>query len=360
MIRAVVLAVAVIILPLKLVSANEVWALPDGHQVVFMDAVSALHYMQDSHFMRNMTALDVSLRMKRDFSALDDSSARAEYSHYLQGQVKDWSWLDKRFLRKQLTNISKQISAVSIQVMPDTLYLIRTTGDQEFNAFYTIKKAIIFPGIVRTGSTWMPYWWTLRSHIHKTIIHEIFHIFSTEHPKFRDRLYQTMGFYRIYDLNLNPRLRARLITNPDDKQGFYRYTVFDSLSNREEDYVLLIMSKYPTWEGYVDFPSVISVLLVYLDSKLHQIEFRDGEWRSSLNGEGSPIVIRKSSLRGFLKHIGLGYDQILSPEEIIAEYWVLIVETTRKPKLLKKMSPSTVQNINRLKECFEQRKSTVR
>ena len=264
------------------------WQLPNRKTVVFLNKKEGYAYIQDSEFITNLTRLDVSLRMKKDFVGNDSINYKEEYLSFLEKQIKDWNGCDKIYLKKRLKKTSAILDSITPIVIPDTLFLIRTTGDQEFNAFYTVKKAIIFPGLIRTTSNVFPWLGYFSRFIEGLLIHETFHIFSRYHPEIRHRVYTLLGFDKIDHMNLHIELQNHLITNPDDHDNNYKICLQDSSLNEYADYKLLILSKYQTWIGYTDFPARINVLLEYLDSKLHPIQYINGSWESVLNQEDAP------------------------------------------------------------------------
>lgn len=178
-------------------TAKEELLILEGKKVFLLNSDEGYEYLIQSDFVNSITNLDISLRMKEDFSQKSTSIARDAYSEFMRKQIKNWSGRHKNYLTKKFNIVYEQMSQFSYEVIPDTLYLIRSTGDQEFNAFYTVKKAIIFPGIIWTSANlfpWLPYFSRLVEH---KLIHELFHIFSTYHPDVRLKVYEIFGFSPI-------------------------------------------------------------------------------------------------------------------------------------------------------------------
>ena len=160
----------------------DYWQLPNGKTVAFLNADEGYAYIIDSKFITNRTRLDVTLRLKKDFVRNDSIDYKKEYLSFLKEQMRDWNSLVKKYLKKRLSTASRIIDKNTPTVLPDTLFLIRTTGDQEFSSFYTVKKAIISPGLIRTTSTLFPWMGYLSRYIEEKLIHEIYHIYSRYHP----------------------------------------------------------------------------------------------------------------------------------------------------------------------------------
>jgi hypothetical protein len=329
--------------------SSDTWRLPNGKAAVFLNSEKGYDYIQNSDFINGLTALDVSLRMKKDFVQNDSLDYQAEYLTFLRDQIKNWSWCDRRYLKKRLAKASAVLDSIAPAVIPDTLFLIRTTGDQEFNAFYTVKNAIVFPGLVRTTSTLFPWIRCFSRYIEYKLIHELYHIFSRYHPEIRHNVYTLFGFDRVEKLNLHDNVLNNLITNPDDHDQNYKISVQDSGSNACTDYRLLILSKYHTWVGYTDFSARINVLIEYLDPKLHPIELKDGAWNSILNDEGQPRLVDVSAVPAFADKIELNLMETISAEEIAAKSFVILIKTETKKKERSKRKQAELGRLQKFK-----------
>ncbi|RPI01265.1 MAG: hypothetical protein EHM72_06915 [Calditrichaeota bacterium] len=332
----------------------EMWTLPNGKATFFLNGEEGYAYIHDSHFISNLTSLDVSLRLKKDYVQNDTLDFRSDYLSFHRRQMRDWKGCEIKYLKKRLRHSSMMLDSIAPAVMPDTLYMIRTTGDQEFNAFYTVKKAIIFPGLIRTSSALFCSRY-FRRLIEDILNHEIFHIFSRYHPEIRPKLYAIFGFNQIDHLLLHPDLRDRLITNPDDHDLRYKIELPDSIAGRAVDYCLLLYSKHPTWCGYTDFSARVNVLLEYLDPKLHPLKYIDGSWTSVLNEEGKPLLFDVAVVPQFYKKIGMPLRDPISAEEIAAKSFTILLHTVRYPEALNEKTPIERERLQQLADILNEK-----
>ena len=237
------------------------------------------------------------------------------------------------------------MSDYSSKVITDTLYLIKTTGNQEFNAFYTVKNAIVFPGIIFTSAKifpWLPYF---SNFIEKKLIHEMFHIFSTNHFEKRLSLYEVFGFFPIENLELPKEIEKQLITNPADKGVNYKIELQDLISGEMKNYCLLIMSKYPTWVGYKDFSARVNVMLDYLDPRLVENEKHEDNWIVVNDSINKPITIPVYNSAPLLKKIAVKINAIQSPEEIITKSYVVLMQSLIENKVSENQSATALEKL---------------
>ncbi len=312
--------------------------------IVFLTAQDGYNYIEKSDFIKNLSKLDIELRLEKNLSGQALDYCHDLYQKHHKKQFRRWSFVDKRFIIKRLKNTYSKIDSITPNVLPDTLYLIRTSGKQEFKSFYTCKNAIVCPSTIRMSSTYLPMFGYIRNYMERVFIHELFHIYSTNHPKVRDSLYSAIGFERVHCLKLTPEIEKRLISNPDDKPGFYKITLTDKETCSEKIYCLLILSKYNEWRGYVDFPARLNVLIVYLGEGLHQI-YKNGECWESVVDNNKPIIKKGKEFQDYFKKVGL--DEY-SPEEIVAHLFIDLIKSKYDDEFLEKKPTEYKLTLNRL------------
>jgi hypothetical protein len=328
---------------------NEVFKIGSSRTIVFLDSEESCKYLSDDEHLSNLSKLDIELRLERLYSDNDSVIYKKEYFEHWSRQFRNWSRLDKIFLIRHLKKVYSKINSITPIVLPDTLYLIRTTGKQEFDAFYTHKKAIICPYTIRLASTYLPIF---SKKIEKTLTHELFHVYTNNNVDIIDSLYKIVGFEKIDSIKLDKRISERIINNPDDKPGFYKIMLKDALTNEDKYYCMLILSKYNHWKGYIEFPGHISVLLVYLDTqKLHQIDLVGTKWVSSLDQIQNPIVKGKEALTDYKKKVGLTGE--VSPEEIIAHLFIDLIYSKFDKELLLGKSQEYIDLLNGLENILK-------
>ena len=112
---------------------------------------------------------------------------------------------DKEHVRKILDSLSAKFELYA-PYLPDRIYLVRTTGNEEGGVAYTRGNAIVFPRrLVMTDVVGL----------YKLISHELFHVITRHNKKIKDDLYGIIGFRTCPPYSLPGTLKNRRITNPD-------------------------------------------------------------------------------------------------------------------------------------------------
>ena len=318
----------------------------------FLDAIEGNEYVTKSDFLKKMSKLDIGLRLKKDLSNRTLDDCQKEYINYHKKQFRNWSSRDKKSVIKHLTSAYSKILETTPNVLPDTLFFIRTTGEQEFNSFYTCRNAIVCPSTIRLSSSYFFFLKYIRDYMEQLFIHEIMHIYSTNHPIKRENLYNALGFKKIQCLNLSHELRDNKLMNPDDKKEFYKISLKEIATGEERDYCMLLLSKYPKWEGYIDFPARINVLLVYLEIKLHEIEFNGNCWESSCDSCRHPILKCSNEFENFYWGADL-VEGTISPEEIVVIMFVELINSKSNDKTLINRSEEYLAILNNIERILK-------
>jgi hypothetical protein len=307
----------------SLAYSNEYLLMPNGKTFKFLNADEGYNFYLNNKLLDNFSGLDIQLRLEKEMQGKDLEACKNEYQEFLKDQILNWKDIDKRFITKRLVKAYEMIEQTWPDVLQDTIYMILTTGKQEFGGFHTMGNAIVCPqGKMRISSVYLPFLGYLKRYFTRVMVHELFHVYSTNNPEKRSKLYEIIGFEPINNLVLDSEVLSKLIYNPDDKPGFYKIRLTDKNSKTEKDYCMLILSKYPAWQGYIEFKGRISTLLVYVESYLHQIERKGGEWVSVYDETGKPVIKQKSDFIDFYDKTG--YDSY-SPEEIVAHLFIDLV-----------------------------------
>ena len=324
-------------------STHHIFTLQNNKTIIFLDAEQGYKYTTKSDFIENLTILDISLRIEKECLFNDLKKHKKEYFNFHKKQFKNWSFIDEKFVLCQLKKSYSKIDSFFPMVLPDTLYLIRTTGKQEFNSFYTCKNAIICPSSIRLSSTYLPFIGYIRQYIERVFIHEIFHIFSSNNVNIRNELYNLIGFEKIDNLYIPPELNKKIIHNPDDKSHLYKISLKDKSTGKVDNYNLMILSKYPKWEGYIDFPARLNVLLVYMESGFLQIKKENKNWTVVQDNKNQIAIKNIDSFSDYYEKVGLKNGAI-SPEEIVAHLFIDLVKSKFDDKILKN-KPNTYLDI---------------
>lgn len=239
--------------------------------------------------------------------------SEAEFLDYIGQQVLEWQNSEIVRLIPILQTVGDLLARLSLR-LPETIYLIRTTGYEEGDTFYTRQNAIFCP---------------IGAFSRDLFVHELFHIYTRYNPEMRDRLYRIIGFQRcLNDIELPENLQSKRITNPDAPTiehyivSYYRnvFTLFVPVLYFQADY-----------QG--------GSIFNYMQFKMMAIEEMNSRHRY-LNQGGNPVLVSPSEMADFYAQVGENTDYVIHPEEILADNFVLLVNqepNLKTPRIIAEM-----------------------
>jgi hypothetical protein len=276
----------------------------NNHTVVFLNAENAYNYSIKSEFFCKWNAyFDASIRLKKDLSAYSKSENLMMYKSYLKNQCLNWRENEIEDVTRVIHDAQERIHSWSKKVLQDTLFLIKTTGKEEFGSYYTNQKAIVIP---KKALKFMAFKAGKRQ-MEEILIHELFHIYSRYNVPEREKLYSMIGFKRLDTLFIPDELEQKRITNPDFYDLKYAITLEDSIKGVKKDYIMLLVSKYPKYDGVKNFIGLFSSLFGYLEVQFHSID-KNGNVEIAQTDLGKDIYDKT----GMLSDYSLGVDEILA------------------------------------------------
>ena len=288
-----------------------------GVEVVFLNADGAYTYQKrESRYLREqLQPIDVSIILEEDLSDLDSAAVRQRYLDNLQKNTLDWTERELKNFRELLEETFLEIADRTPKVLPDTLYLIKTTGNETIGkgTMYTSAKSLTIPRM-NTRTAGLGF---LSDEVEATLQHELFHIYSNQHPEVRPELYALIGFYPI-DLDLGE-LGRQIIANPDADANWAIRLEHNGVSLEA---VLLTYSPYPTWEGSKS-PLGLKPGKGYLDYGLFEVTPENGVYRLT---NGLTELDLNTVEESFRAQIGRNTDYLLAVEEILADTYPLIFD----------------------------------
>ena len=280
-------------------------------------------------FVQRLSPFDRSARLKTNRDVTE-----AEYLEFLSHNVLEWNDAEKYKIGTALNNIRDTLEAMSLP-LPPTVYLVKTTGDEEGAAAYTRSTAIMFPRqYVAEKSI---------EELQALIAHETFHVLSRANfNTLRNELYQIINFFPGNEITLPPQLEQIKITNPDapiNDHYIYLTITEEPLSNcggetcEGTQYwavpILVATSEYDPCKGgeFFDY-SLLQFLLVDMVGP--------DTFEPIYDGDGEPQLVGLERICDFYEQVGKNTDYIIHPEEILAENFVKLVVPT--PEILVEMT----------------------
>ncbi|MDD1701343.1 MAG: hypothetical protein LUQ04_11220 [Methanoregula sp.] len=294
--------------------------LSDGSVVIFASENEARGILTTrDDFIQRLSPFDRSARMKTDKDV-----SEADFLKFVGNSALAWRDQERRKIEAALQSIQPYLAEISVP-LPEKLYVIKTSGNEEGGASYTRTNAIVIPKIKLKEDT---------REIQKSLCHELFHIATRHNLALQERLYQTIGFRKCNEIEFPSMLIARKITNPDaPKNDHYISLQVGGKPVSAVPILLAVRERYDVNRGGEFFD--------YLQFRLLLVS-RSGERGGvrPLYDGASPRLVNVQQISGFLEQVGANTDYIIHPEEILADNFVLLVlkeQTARTPEVLNRM-----------------------
>ena len=154
----------------------------------------------DDEFVREMSPFDRAARLKTDLKV-----SQEKFLAFAGKAVLQWERSETSKVEAALQNIHPALIQLAPS-LPERIYLVKTTGEEEANEAYTRGNAIVLPRRMLNSP---------ERELQRLLAHELFHISSRANPRLRDLLYEGIGFSRCGNVEFPAALRQRKITNPD-------------------------------------------------------------------------------------------------------------------------------------------------
>ena len=273
--------------------------------------------MAKDEYIQRMGPFDRSARMK-----VGRPVSENEFLEFVGRNVGDWTDTERQKVEAAFEAVRPFLRDLPLS-LPPRIQLIKTTGAEEGNAFYTRGAAIALPGSELAKSD---------RDMKKLICHELFHILSRRNPELREELYQIIGFTKCDEIAFPPRLKLRKITNPDAPRNDHYIRL--QIDGQERLAVPILLSRAVTYDvkrGGEFFD--------YLQLQFLVVEKGPGNLKI-VSEKSAPKLVGVESVSGFLEQVGKNTEYIIHPEEILAENFALLVlndPNVVSPEIVRKM-----------------------
>lgn len=269
-------------------------------------------------FVQRLSRFDRAARMKTGKEIPEEV-----YLRFVGENVQDWSSDEKAILESALSTVQPRINELSLP-WPETIYLVKTTGNEEGGAAYTRGNTIVLPAnmLVPAG----------KESLKKIVSHELFHILTRNNPDLKGQLYAAIGFHGCGEIAYPSSLRPVKITNPDAPRNDYC--------------IRLQVAGMPTWAIPVLYSRTPKYdvkqggeFFDYLQFEFLLVEARNSADPSTATYDDEHIrLVGPDDVSGFYEQVGRNTDYIIHPEEILADNFALLVlgvEKVPSPKILR-------------------------
>ena len=261
-------------------------------------------------FIQRLSAFDRAARMKTDRSI-----SEVEFLKFVKGNVLAWNKSEKAKIEEAIASIRPALDALPLS-LPKIVNLVKTSGAEEGQAFYTRDTAIVMPQKETDKAD--------SGLLKKTIVHELFHILSRENPALREKLYESIGFTKCGEVEFPSELRSRKITNPDAPRNEHAIGV--RIRGEEVHAVPILFSKAAKYDVNSD-----GEFFNYLQLRFVQVPGM---------ATAQPVLAAPEEISGFFEQVGRNTNYFIHPEEILADNFALLIldeHNVPSPEILEKM-----------------------
>lgn len=288
--------------------SESVIELQKGTDIVFAGVEEAKkHLTKKDDFIKFLSPFDRSARLETDKPVSEE-----EFLEHVANQVRPWTDEEINQLRPVIHSISEKLKHFELHY-PEKILLIKTTGQEEGGAAYCRPNGIVMP-------------WNLLIQdpigLEKTLIHELFHIFTANNPRLKEALYKVINFKKCNDIELPEEFRNIKITNPDGiKNDHYVEVEHQKSVIQVVPIIYSSAAQYDVTEGGNFFR--------YLRLNLLVVEKAGEKWQYKRGKNSEPVLFEFREVPDYSKKIGFNTNYTFHPDETLAENFVLLLQGTQ-------------------------------
>lgn len=238
-------------------------------------------------YLKAMKQFERSLKM-----GVDTNITLDEFRTFLKENVCEWTNEEKRKLNYSINKLKSQLKALNI-FSPNKIYIIKTSGKEEWNSAYTRNNLILLPEKKISSYSY--------EGLFELLSHEFFHIYSRFNKNNRKRLYELLSFKFIEDNVIPDEIKELCLVNPDALQEVY---IEVSYKNKLVKVSPLIMIKSKNVDDTKDILESIKIKLFVIDS-----------------GD----IIDAEEINEYIEKISVNTNNIQHPEETLAENFTYLL-----------------------------------
>jgi hypothetical protein len=255
-------------------------------------------------FFEKANLLELCVQLQIPMEGLDKSEILEKYKKLLQDDVMAFNSSEKKLLETKFKKALDLCYQFHKNLKLPEIKLIKTRGSYYgTSVYYTRENCIIIPESQLKEEN---------IYLLKTLIHEIFHIYSRYNPEKKDLLYASIGYNKIQNLELSDFLKNRIILNPDGIDIAYAIEVQDSNKRSFK----AIPSIYYRFGNYKNIP-----LLAGFVFQLFEVVENDGKW-SVVNKD---VGYNEENLSGYWEKIGRNTRYTIHPDEVLADNFTFLM-----------------------------------
>lgn len=298
---------------------------PAGEKAVVKDKME--------HYFDLVTPLEMSVMLKMESPAGPRDEILKNYKGLLQDDVDNFTEEEQEMLTEVFSKALDYCAKINPDLNLPEIHLIKTKGAYYGpSVYYTREHCIVIPApqIANTKS------------LFRTMLHEIFHVYSRFNKDKRDALYAEIGYERLEELELSNFLKQRIIYNPDGVDVRYAIEVQDS-SGRSFKAIPSIYSRFSSFR----MQPLLSTFLF----QLFEVQQEGDRWKVVTDGPG----YSQDQVTGYWDQIGTNTQYTIHPDEVLADNFVFLAFVKAEgEEQLEKFSPEGQELIKKIGEIINQ------
>lgn len=279
-----------------------------GSVILLMDSSSAAvaNILPDA-YTRELTPFDLAIRLDK----MPESLTQDDYLDEAAANVRNWPADEGAKLQVAFTELDAFVKKNGLHLhLPDTVKMIKTTGQEEFGAEgYTRGNRIMLNTAAEPIS------------IH-LVAHELWHVISRTNEQLRNDAYAVFHFKPCNSIVYKSALHGQVITNPDCP--WLQHYVSVEKDGRTYDVVPVLYTKEAYHPGFSAMQNASIGLLVLSGDERH---------KKPLMGSDNAVVYDFGQIPDFFKKVGANTQYVLHIEEIAAEHFASLVGNRKLPEM---------------------------
>lgn len=284
-----------------------------GKVIVLADSMMAAEKtLIPDEYTSSLTSFDLSARLGKASGLTSE-----DYLKAAAADVRDWPADEAQKVEELFGMFSASLAKQRLMPnLPDTIIMIKTTGQSEFGAEgWTRQNRIML------NTSQQP----LSLHL---LAHELFHVMSRNDVQFRNAAYAIFNFKPCNTVTYKATMGNRVITNPDCP--FIAHYVTIDISGKPTDVAIVLYSNSDYEPGY-DFGQHAAVGLLALSG--------DKQHKQPVLKDGKAVVYELNEQSDLFNKIGRNTQYILHIEEVCAEHFAAAISGRlfEQPELVEQM-----------------------
>jgi hypothetical protein len=303
------------------------------------EAAVAITTDVSDHFFEKVGTLDIEIQMKKQYPA---NTARTvmvdDYKSFLKTDIANFEPTEKLMLDSIVAEAINLCEMLPGEVLPKGISLIKTLGKQRGDGVaFSRDRSIILTEKELINPD--------RPALLRTLLQEIAHIYVRTHPEKKSKLYALMGFKKLQDvkLSVNDSLYSRFLTNPDGIDYTWS-TVLTTADGKNISAMPLIYSKYDK----------VNLTTAATKNYMDYMSFNYFEIKESADGIVEVLTDKKQHTTLITKDIPallkqkFNTDNIIHPEQMIADNFALLCLSKKNKSVLAGVSPFGIEVLQKL------------